>query len=210
MKLEGMKINFLGDSITDGHATTGPDKIFHQLIKEKYNLKCANNFGLGGTRIARQHVPSNPTRWDLTYELRADIMPRDVDANVVFGGVNDYNHGDAPFGEIDSCDPFTFCGAVNSLITKFETDFPNSKLIFLTPLHKVHDTVPCKPDSKILSDYVDAIVEICQKRNVAVIDLFKINPLDPYDKEYIPDGLHPNDAGHRVMAEVIAEELMKL
>ena len=66
------------------------------------------------------------------------------------------------------------------------------------------------PDSKKLEDYVNAILTICKNHKVPVIDLFKINPLDPADKEVVPDGLHPNDQGHAIMAQVIAEELLKL
>ena len=211
MKLEGLTINFLGDSITEGCGTTGPDKVFHQLIKEKYNMKHAYNYGVGGTRIARQVIPEKVnTRWDLNFELRADIMDRNADAVVVFGGTNDYGHGDAPFGTIDSADAYTFCGALNSLINKLKKDFPNKKIIFMTPIHRLEQTNPSQPDSKILSDYADAIVTICKKHNVDVIDLFKINPLDPADEELVPDGLHPSDKGHAVMAQVIAEELIKL
>ena len=45
---------------------------------------------------------------------------------------------------------------------------------------------------------------------VAVIDLFNINPLDPNDKELVPDGLHPSDKGHIVMARVIGEKLLEI
>ena len=61
MKLEGMRIDFLGDSITEGAGTSGPDKVFHQVMKEKYNLKAAYNYGVSGTRIARQRTPSEWT-----------------------------------------------------------------------------------------------------------------------------------------------------
>lgn len=210
MKLKGMTINFLGDSITEGHGTTGEDKVFHQLIKEKYGLKQAYNYGIGGTRIARKTVPSTTTRWDLTFEVRAEIMCRDVDAVVVFGGTNDFGHGDAKFGELFDDDIYTFCGAVNSLITKLKKDYPKAELVFMTPIHRLSENNPDMPDSKTLADYVGAILKICEKRGVKTIDLFGINPLDPADENLVPDGLHPNDAGHKIMAEVIAEELIKL
>ncbi len=211
MKLEGLTINFLGDSITEGCGTTAPEKVFHQVIKEKYNMKYAYNYGVGGTRIARQIIPTKEnTKYDLTFEVRADVMERNADAVVVFGGTNDYGHGDAAFGTIDSEDPYTFCGAVNSLINKLKSDFANSKIIFITPIHRLNETTPSYPDSKILADYAGAIVAICKKRDVSVIDLFKINPIDPADKELVPDGLHPSDKGHSIMARVIAEELLKI
>ena len=138
MKLEGLTVNFLGDSITAGAGTTGSDKVFHQLIKEKHNMNHAYNYGLRGTRIARQIIPEKvSTHLDLNFELRADIMDRNADAVVIFGGTNDYGHGDAPFGTLDSEDKYTFCGAVNSLITKLKNDFPNKKIVFMTPLHRL-------------------------------------------------------------------------
>ncbi len=79
MKLEGMTINFLGDSITEGHGTTGPDKVFHQIIKEKYNLNHAYNYGVGGSRLARQIVPWNEnTKVDLTFEVRAQVIAEEL------------------------------------------------------------------------------------------------------------------------------------
>ena len=211
MELKGLTINFLGDSITEGHGTTDPEKAFHQIIKEKYGLEFAYNYGIGGTRIARQLVPTRDrTKHDLYFELRAEIMDRNADAVVVFGGTNDYGHGDAPLGETESEDIYTFCGAVNSLIGKLEREFPKAEIIFMTPLHRLNETQPTQPDGKILEDYVNAIREICKKRNIPVIDLFEINPLDPRDAELVPDGLHPSDEGHKIMAEVIAEELLKI
>ena len=210
MILEGKVINFLGDSITEGHGTSDLDKVFHQLIKEKYNLKFAYNHGIGGTRIARQTVPSLKPRHDLTFELRSEVMDRNADAVVVFGGTNDYGHGDSLFGDLDSTDIYTFCGGVNSLITKLKTDFPNSEIIFMTPIHRLNEDEPHEPEGKILKDYADAIKKICALRDIKVIDLFGINPIDPADETLVPDGLHPNDAGHELLATVVAEELLKL
>lgn len=211
MELKNLTINFLGDSITEGHGTSAPYMVFHQIIKDKYNMKHAYNYGVGGTRIARQIVPTKEsTRFDLTFELRSEIMDKNADAIVVFGGTNDYGHGDAPFGTLESEDIYTFCGAVNSLIKTLKHNFPKAKLIFMTPIHRVREDQPSMPDSKKLEDYVNAILMICQNNNVPVIDLFKINPLDPTDMDIVPDGLHPNDKGHAIMAQVIAEELLKL
>ncbi|MBQ3134369.1 MAG: SGNH/GDSL hydrolase family protein [Oscillospiraceae bacterium] len=214
MKLEGAKINFLGDSITEGYGVSNPEKlVWHQLIKRDHGLAQANNYGVSGTRIARRTQPYLPTPvYDVTFEMRAEIMSRDVDAVVVFGGVNDFGHGDAHFGDVnsDSEDIYTFCGALNSLISKLKRDFPKAELVFLTSLHYICENEPDQPDGKLLVDYVEAIRTICAKREVKIIDLFAINPLDCTDASLVPDGLHPNDAGHAVMAKVIAEELMKL
>ena len=210
MELKDLTIHFLGDSITEGYGVTAQSRVFHQIIKETYHLTDAYNYGLGGTRIARQIVPSreNP-KSDLTFELRSETMAPHADIIVVFGGTNDYGHGDAPFGTWDSEDRYTFCGAVNALITTLQQRFPRAKLIFMTPLHRADEAEPSSPDGKILADYANAIVTVCNRRKVAVIDLFGIDPLDPRDPTLVPDGLHPNDAGHAILAQVIARELLK-
>ena len=53
MKAENLVINFLGDSITQGCGTTGPDKAFHAVLAKEMGFT-ANNYGVGGTRIANQ------------------------------------------------------------------------------------------------------------------------------------------------------------
>ncbi len=211
MDLQGLVINFLGDSITEGSGTSAPEKTFHQLIKAKYGLEFAYNYGVSGSRLARQLVPFRESpRCDLTFELRAEIMDRKADTVVVFGGTNDFGHGDAPFGTVDSEDIYTFCGAVNSLISKLKRDFPEAAIVFMTPLHRVTEQEPSEPDGKILADYAEAIRTICRKRDIPVIDLFSINPLDPFDGELVPDGLHPGDKGHVILADVVAEGLLNL
>ncbi len=210
MKIEGLKINFLGDSITQGASATTPEEVYHQVIKSKYGLKKANNYGVGGTRIARQTVPSEMTIFDYTFEMRAEIMEKDVDAVLVFGGTNDFGHGDAKLGDIESDDIYTFCGALNSLITKLLKDFVGKEIIFLTPLHRTDENEPTKHEGKVLSDYVDKMREIFKKRNIKYIDLFEIDPFDISKNKYSPDGLHPNDLGHEVLADTVAKELMKL
>ena len=55
-------------------------------------------------------------------------MERNADLVVVFSGINDFGHGDVPFGTLDSEDIYTFCGAINSLISKLVKDFPDAKI----------------------------------------------------------------------------------
>ncbi len=211
MQLSGKVFHFLGDSITEGCRVSASDKVFHQLIGQQYGMQHCYNYGVGGTRIARQVVPNKvSTHHDLTFELRAEIMDRRADAVVVFGGTNDFGHGDAPFGTSDSEDIYTFCGAVNSLINTLTTDFPDANIVFMTPLHRLGEDVPSPHSGKTLAEYAAAIREICDKRGIPVIDLFSINPLDAADETLLPDGLHPNDAGHVILARVVAEELLKL
>ena len=204
MELKNAKINFLGDSITQGQGFTP----YVTVIKEKYGLSEANNCGIGGTRIAKQTKPLTHI-FDMYFGLRAKVMPKDVDAVVVFGGTNDYGHGDSKMGDIDSTDVYTFYGALNSLITDLKTDYPNSKIVFLTPIRR--STEHCRNhNGKILEDYVNAIIDVTKKHNIPVIDLFRSEIFDPNDVNLVPDGLHPNNEGQAILADYIAKELIKI
>ena len=210
MNLNGLCANFLGDSITEPYGTTAPEKAFHHIIKEKCGLKSVYNYGIGGTRIARQIAPSENTKFDLTFEIRSVTMNKEADLIVVFGGTNDYGHGDAEFGDTNSRDRYTFCGALNCLIETLKANFPKSKLVFMTPIHRENETIPCAEGKKTLPEYVEAMREIFKNHNVAVIDLFELNPIDVTNKELLPDGLHPSDKGHEILAEVVAKELLDI
>ncbi len=209
MELKNLNINFLGDSITYGHGTSSTECVFHQIIKREYGLAKANNYGISGTRIARQTSAFNKNELDLYFGTRAKKMDKEADAIVVFGGTNDFGHGDAKMGDIDSNDEFTFCGALNTLINDLKSCYPNAKIIFLTPLRR-GDENKTYHYGKNLKDYVDIILEITKKNNIPVIDLFSSGIIDPSDNEILPDGLHPSDKGHIIMADYIGKELLKI
>ena len=126
---------------------------------------------------------------------------------IVFGGTNDYCHGDAPFGKIEDVDRNTFCGSVRCLMDMLVRRYPDAKLIFLTPARRLGDEFPSKSRSAgfPLKCYADAIKEVAKDYPVAVFDTYErlgINPnIDSDRLMYTSDGLHLNDVGHRVLAE---------
>lgn len=209
MEIQGKTIVFLGDSITQGVGASSEKNVFHQITARNFNLKSAINFGISGTRIAKQTKFYNQF-YDLYFELREDIMPRDVDAVFVFGGTNDYGHGDAKMGEEDSVDVYTFCGALNSLILKLKKDYSGKEIIFMTPMHRTNETEPSAPENKVLEDYVIAMRNICKKHNIKLIDAFENLNLDPKDKDYFGDGLHPTDKDHFELGMFVGNELLKI
>ena len=97
MNLQGKKINFLGDSITFGYGLGNSCDRFADLIAQRYGA-ISRNYGISGTRIARQTTPSDDPSHDLDFPSRVAEMDPDADIVVVFGGTNDYGHGDAPLG----------------------------------------------------------------------------------------------------------------
>lgn len=216
MELKGTKINFLGDSITEGAGTSSPDRMFTMLIEREYGAIC-QNYGIGGTRIARQKT-ATVEKWDRDFISRAPEMDADADIVVVFGGTNDFGHGDAPLGTMSDRTPYTFYGALHCLYTALTEKYPDVPVVILTPLHRSNEDSP-KGDNKpepvgTLKEYVNIIREVAEYYSFPVLDLYKESGLQPkvpvIQKKYIPDGLHPNDDGNAILAHKIARFLEML
>lgn len=215
MELRGSKINFLGDSITFGHGTTASEKTFCKLIESRYGAVC-RNYGICGTRIARQQTGTNPDYDTNDFCARAVKMDKDADAVVVFGGTNDFGHGDAPLGTMSDRTPDTFYGALHTLYTSLLEIYTEKPIVVVTPLHRTNEDNPRGDGNKssgvgTLKVYVDIIREVAEYYSLPVLDLYKnsgMQPKVPVIREtYIPDGLHPNDKGHMIIADKIAEFL---
>ena len=215
MELKGKIINFLGDSITEGVGTTDVCKRYFELIKNKYGSKEVNGYGISGTRIAKQIGISENPRYDIYFASRVDEM-KDADCVVVFGGTNDYGHGNAPIGRFEDRTPDTFYGALHDLYRRLIEKYPGKPIVIMTPLHRItEDEVKVKHGVAVtLKTYVDIIREVAEFYSLPVCDLYKNSGLQPkvdvIMEKYIPDGLHPNDAGHEIMAERLGNFLASL
>ena len=211
MDLKGLKINFIGDSITEGYGTSGEKCRFSDVLEDKYGV-ISRNYGICGTRFAIQTSPSNDPMYDKDFVSRVDEMDLDCDVVIVFGGTNDYGHGDAPLGDVSDRTQFTFCGAMHALCEILINRYPGSKIIFITPLHRC-DEEQYKQEKggkvfRSLKHYVDVIREIAEYYSLPVLDLYSTYGIQPkvavLREKYVPDGLHPNDEGHKILAEKIA------
>ncbi|MBR6752496.1 MAG: SGNH/GDSL hydrolase family protein, partial [Clostridia bacterium] len=85
MELLGQKIDFLGDSITEGHGTSSMNLRFTELLSSEYGILTVNH-GIGGTRIARQRTPSQYPDHDKDFISRVPELDSDADVIMVFGG----------------------------------------------------------------------------------------------------------------------------
>ena len=217
MDLAGKKIAFLGDSITEGCGTSSIEHTFWNVLGQKTGAQVFG-YGIGGTRIAPQRVPSDP-RADQDFISRVDGMIPDADVVVVFGGTNDYGHGDAPFGTRGDQTSETFCGELHVLFTKLSERYPAAQLVVMTPTHRLSETDSVMNEFGVrrsgnLRAYVQAIRDAAEDFAVPVLDLFRVSGIQPsvpaLREAYMPDGLHPNDAGHAKIADKLIGFLQTL
>lgn len=225
MELNGKIVAFLGDSITQGAGLKDDiDFRYDNILKRECSLAKVYNHGLGGTRIAHQFSPTVICpKNDLNFCGRAHLIEDDTELIVVFGGINDYLFGDAPFGAIGDTTHETFCGAVYYLMDFLRKRHPEAVIVFMTPTHCSYrgfsDLLPAptpkkKPCAKPVLGYVDAIKDTAALFNIPVLDLYHDLGIDAsreFDREkYAPDGLHLNKEGHKILAERLREFLEAL
>ena len=145
----------------------------------------------------------------------SEVMDKNADFVFVFGGTNDYGHGDAPVGRTGEKTPYTFLGAVSSLIEYLRGIYGEKNICFILPARQYyendatgggHRRLPA-PDFK---GYVDLLRSALESYGVDYIDLYSHGlPKPDTDgaSEYFIDGLHPNDKGHDFIARKICEYL---
>ena len=222
MELRGLKINFLGDSITQGVGASCEQTIYHSVLKKEADFAVARNYGIGGTRFALQKGTTARPKDDYvdinSFCERFEQMDDDADVVVVFGGTNDYGHGDASVGGFTDRTPDTFYGACHYLFSGLIKKYLGKQIVIMTPLHRTGESRNIGHAKAIgsgtLREYVNIIREVAEYYSLPVLDLYATSGLQPEIEEvkekYMPDGLHPNDAGHEVIARKLKAFLEQL
>ncbi len=217
MELKGLKINFLGDSITEGYDSSDLEHCYWGLLAKNDGV-IARGYGIAGTRIARQQSMFIDPKWDDYFRTRVDKMDPDADVVVVFGGVNDHGHGDAHLGKMSDRTDDTFYGALHLLYQDIIKRYPGAKLVVMTPMrYEDEDALVngfgIRKDGP-LSAYRDAICEVAEDYDIYLLDIYNKCGIDPRDpklrREFTSDGLHPNDAGHAVIYRLLRDFLIGL
>ena len=198
MELKGKKLNILGDSITEGVGASGPEHGFVRLLE--------NRSGRPLPQLRRRGHPHRAPA--LRARRRRFLHPGAADGPGGGRGcgvwrTNDFGHGDAPLGAFGDRTPATFWGALHTLFTRLEERFPGVKIVVATPMRRAVEHKEGKAD---LCDYVRAIRQTAAAFGLPVLDLYEREDLSVYT----PDGLHPNDEGHALLARLFQNFLQTL
>ena len=219
MEWKSKKVLVLGDSITEGAAASSEENVYHQRLKKMLDFGELLAYGKGGTRIARQKTPSEEPLYDHDFNERAEAMDTNADLVLVFGGTNDFGHGDAPLGNPGDVTVYTFYGACRCLFEKLGKRYGYDKIVILTPLHRFGEDNLFGDGSKTvpgvsMERYVKAIMETAETMHLKVLNLWEEDELNlhtgDHRKYFADDGLHPNDDGHKLIAEILAAYLVGL
>ena len=206
-----LKINVLGDSITEGFSASDEKHSFVYLLSELTN-SLVNNYGVCNSGIARRIIPNDDPRRMMFFASRVKDMDHSANYVFVFGGTNDYGRGAAKIGKESDHTPETFCGGLNCLIDELLKYYKREQIIFILPLYREEENLSI-PDEEgkpghPLQYYRDLIEKIVSFNKIKVLDIkdkfgkAENNPL-------LADGLHPNDEGHRLIATLLADYINK-
>ena len=212
-----MKLLFLGDSITYGVGASTQDKRYTDLVMARLGCEVIN-YGISGTRIARQKETSTSTTFDIDFRTRLALMEDECDRVFIFGGTNDYGHGTLHLGSPDKEDENTFCTQLRLLIGDLIKKYGKEKITFIIPLKRFcEEPLRCKGHKRDelgapLLDYVNAMRTILEEYGIEYIDLYDNGfpkPLVNTGDDFTVDGLHPNDRGYELIADRICDYLAK-
>lgn len=219
MELKGLKANFLGDSITEGYGVADAENVYWNVLKREYGLAEVRNYGIGGTRIARE-ITNTWAKNDEDKNMCARSLEMDPDADliVLFGGSNDFGHGTAPFGLPTDRTRDTFIGGCHEVMRNLIERYPTATIIVVTPLHRWNENDPHGDfrnyDLATLDKYAQTLRDVAEYYSLPVLDLYRISGIQPevpiMKEMYMPDGLHPNDAGHAIIAKRMGNFLKNL
>ena len=151
---------------------------------------------------------------DSHFISRVDAIDADCDLILVFGGTNDFGHGDAPMGTPQDRTEDTFWGACHVLCEKLICRFPKSQIVFMSPLHRENEEDICENKEGNLYDYVEILRAVTRRFSIPFLDMLQLSGMTPkvpvHKTLYMPDGLHPNDAGHEKIAKRLKGFLLSL
>lgn len=202
----------LGDSITEKNQRT--EKNYHLIVKEKLGNLEVINAGEGGTGFRHHHKTRPPF-----YKRIERYKDYPIDFITILGGINDLMLDDGYIGKAGDSSEDSYMGCLNILIKKIETLFPGVPYAFISTVPQ-EGFIPTDPNNK-LETLVSEMAQYAKDRNIPFLDILHDSPLKPWEKDNnkkyysnpeMPDGdgLHPNLAGHMIMAEKITPFVKKI
>ncbi len=207
---------FFGDSIVYGFKSSPVGYSWANYIGDNYDLNVVVNAGISDYRVSTY---DNPRKW-LVDEVKSHYNdPNNYDFVILQGGINDLLYN-TPMGsisdskDINSFDARTFCGGLESYLYFVTSKWPNARIGYIitynTPNYTERGLKWSYSDYK---SYYDKTKEILNKWNIKYFDLSSDefnNLLMVEQRKYLPDYLHLNNDGYKLVSPYIYDFMQTL
>jgi len=205
-----------GDSTT---ATRGSLNIFAKQLEER--LKSNSH----PVRVINAGIPSNNTR-DALQRLDHDVISQHPKIATIFFGINDsavevFNGDTQPRVSLQEYE--TNLTRITELLGRNEI-----QPIIMTPnpvgwtdrLKELYGKPPYRPEDPdgwnvVLKDYAQAARRVARARRVPLVDVYRV--FESYAakpgrnlNDLMLDGMHPNDLGHTIIANLLIEAIQNI
>jgi lysophospholipase L1-like esterase len=215
-KIEPGKIVAFGDSTTaprGGLKRPYAQVLADELPRRKYQVDVVNA-GVGGNTTA-----------DARRRLEKDVLAKDPQLVIIQFGINDasvdvWKDPPATASRVSKKD---YEANLRELVHKVRAQ--GGKVVLMTPnpmrwvplMKKMYGKPPYKPDDPdgfniILRDYAEIVRQIAKSEKVPLVDVYAA--YEQYAKKpgqtmdsLLLDGVHPNDDGHKLVADMLIETI---
>ena len=201
----------LGSSITwyNSHAGKTFQKGYQSWLMEQIKFDGFVNRGISGACL-------NSTLWCI----------QDADLYTIEHGINDWGNRVPPGTMSDyvkNTKNGTFAATYRQVIDKIRLTNPKAKIILCTPRkgYGFGKYLPARCDARqserdgkkgyFLKDYANLVMAIAKKEKLPVADFYSTcGEQDELEGLSIDKALHPNDAGYKRMANILAKTMLKV
>ena len=212
MVTKNKNIIFFGDSITYGFLTKGYS--WAEFIKDNYDFNTVINAGISDYRVSTY---DDKNKW-LTDTIISHANEK-YDYVIMQGGINDVLYN-TPLGEISNSksendfDVNTFAGGFESYIYNAKKYFKDAKIGYIITYYTPNYTERGQKWSyDDYNKYIMMTKKILDKWNIKYLDLFNeeySNILKVNTKTYLPDDLHLNYEGYKIIYPYIYDFIKSL
>ena len=209
-----MRILFFGDDITQGYW----DLEFGgwvQRLRQGYDERAIKNLSGNWPAVLNLGIDGNTTA-DVVKRMSAEIEVRrwrDDPIILVFAvGINDTTFA----GEEVMATPEQFADELDVLISGARHFSDHILMVGLTPVDEelcnpwIHSPTGKSFTNERILEFEGTLRKVCIEQKITNIQIFEKFQEARQDQELLADGLHPNDMGHQLIADMVRPALDKL
>lgn len=174
----------------------------------------ADDFGVQQTLRTREYISAY---FESTIDALETLDFSEVELMVIMYGLNDYYSGMPIYNEEEPLDEYSFTGALRKSLLYLRQVNPDMRILLVSTTYNwnIIEELTCEEYETGYGkqeDYIRAEAEIAEELGVEFLDLYHdVYPHEKWEdwKIYTFDGVHPNEAGRKLLADIICEYLQE-